>query len=96
MSKRPIGEHAVVLGAGAAGNLPAAASEVGAARPPQRPRAEAMRHLPGAYSLALRLRDAGLDDDLIAECLAIERESLEPLLKVAEAKLAALLTPEPT
>ena len=53
--------------------------------------AEAMRHLPGTYSLALRLRDAGLTDELIAECLAVEQEALKPLLDVAEAKLAALL-----
>ncbi len=57
-------------------------------------RAEVIRHLPGAYSLALRLRDAGLDDELIAECLAVEREALEPLLDVAEAKLAAILGDE--
>jgi hypothetical protein len=57
----------------------------------QRRRAEAMRRLPGAYSLALRLRDAGLADELIAECLAMQREALDPLLQVAEAKLAAIL-----
>ncbi|MGH3766812.1 MAG: hypothetical protein ACRDTX_16955 [Pseudonocardiaceae bacterium] len=62
--------------------------------PGQRRRAEALRHLPGAYSLALRLRDAGLPDELIAECLAMEREALEPLLEVAEAKLAAILRVE--
>jgi hypothetical protein len=50
--------------------------------------------LPGAYSLALRLRDAGLADELIAECLAMQRESLDPLLQVAEAKLAAILGSE--
>ena len=54
-------------------------------------RAEAMRHLPDTYSLALRLRDAGLDDELIAECLAVEQEALGLLLQVAEAKLAAIL-----
>ncbi len=59
------------------------------ARQPRR--AEAIRHLPGVYSLALRLRDAGVTDELIAECLAVEREALEPLLDVAEAKLAAIL-----
>jgi hypothetical protein len=47
--------------------------------------------LPGAYSLALRLRDAGLPAELIAECLAMELAALEPLLVVAEAKLAAIL-----
>lgn len=54
-------------------------------------RAEAIPRLPAAYSLALRLRDAGVPDDLIAECLRIEPEALHPLLVVAEAKLAALL-----
>lgn len=54
-------------------------------------RAAAMRHLPAVYSLALRLREAGLEDELIAECLAVEREALDPLWDVAEAKLAAIL-----
>jgi orotate phosphoribosyltransferase-like protein len=57
-------------------------------------RVEAMRHLPGTYSLALRLRDAGLTNELIAECLAVEREALDLLLQVAEAKLAAILRGE--
>ena len=55
------------------------------------PRAEALRRLPVAHSLALRLRDAGLSGELIAECLGIEPEALGPLLVVAEAKLAAIL-----
>jgi hypothetical protein len=42
-------------------------------------RAAAMQHLPAVYSLALRLRAAGLADELIAECLAVEREALDPL-----------------
>jgi hypothetical protein len=67
--------------------------EVAAAR--QWERAEAMRHLPGSYSLALRLRDAGLDNELIAECLAVEQEALDLLLQVADAKLAAILDREP-
>jgi hypothetical protein len=66
--------------------------EVIAAR--QWERAEAMRHLPGTYSLALRLRDAGLDNEFIAECLAVEQEALDLLLQVADAKLAALLDGE--
>lgn len=57
-------------------------------------RVEAMRHLPDTYSLALRLRDAGLTNELIAECLAVEREALDLLLQVAEAKLAAILRGE--
>lgn len=68
---------------------PDVSDEVVAAR--QSERAEAMRHLPGPYSLALRLRDAGLTNELIAECLAVEREAVGLLLQVAEAKLAALL-----
>jgi hypothetical protein len=55
------------------------------------PRAEALLRLPVSYSLALRLRDAGLSQELIAECLGIEPEALGPLLVVAEAKLAAIL-----
>lgn len=57
----------------------------------QRQRAEAIRCLPGAYSPALRLRDAGLTDELIAECLAMQFQALDPLLHVAEAKLATTL-----
>jgi len=54
-------------------------------------RGEALRRLPAAYSLALRLRDAGLSGEVIAECLGIEPEALYPLLVLAEAKLAAIL-----
>lgn len=55
-------------------------------------RTEALGRLPRAYSLALRLRDAGVDDSLIAECLSVEREALGPLFTVAEAKLADLMS----
>jgi hypothetical protein len=54
-------------------------------------RGEALARLPAVYSLALRLRDAHLPDDLIAECLRVEPEAVGPLLDMAEAKLAALL-----
>jgi hypothetical protein len=57
-------------------------------------RAEAMCRLPATYLLALRLRDAGLTHEVIAECLAVEREGLDLLLEVAEAKLAAMLRTE--
>jgi hypothetical protein len=57
-------------------------------------RVAAMRRLPAVYSLALRLREAGLADELIAECLAVEREALDPLWDVAEAKLAAIIRGE--
>jgi hypothetical protein len=54
-------------------------------------RTEALAQIPAAHSLALRLRDAGVDDDLIAECLGIEPETVGPLLVVAEGKLAAAI-----
>lgn len=54
-------------------------------------RGEGLRRLPPAYSLALRLRDAHLADELIAEALSIEPEALGPLFAIAEAKLAAIL-----
>ena len=55
------------------------------------PLIEALRRLPRLHSLALRLREAGVPEGLMAECLQIEPEGLGPLFAVAEAKLAALL-----
>lgn len=57
-------------------------------------RAEGARRLSRCYSLALRLRDIGVGTDLIAECLELEPEAVEPLLVVAEAKLASALATE--
>jgi DNA-directed RNA polymerase specialized sigma24 family protein len=51
----------------------------------------AMSQLPAAYSLALRLREAGLPAVQIAECIGIEPEAVGPLLTLAQAKLAAIL-----
>jgi len=51
----------------------------------------ALQRLPEVYAAALRLRDAGLDEDAIADELGMERAAVEPLLRVAEAKLAALI-----
>ena len=61
-----------------------------------RGRAEALEQLPPVYSLALRLRDAGLSEERLAERLAVEPEALGPLLDVADAKLAAILGCEPS
>ncbi|MGV9868848.1 hypothetical protein [Rhodococcus koreensis] len=52
-------------------------------------REAAMERLPLPYSMALRLRAAGLSDELIAECVGVEPEAVGPMLRVAEAKLAA-------
>jgi hypothetical protein len=49
-----------------------------------------MRHLPGAYLLALRLRDAGVAGDLMAERLVVKREARDPLSELAELTLAAI------
>lgn len=47
----------------------------------------ALRSLPEAHSLALRLRDAGVADEVICEYLHIEQESLSTLLDLARRKL---------
>ncbi len=59
--------------------------------PPVEHRAAALRQLSVAHALAIRLRDAGVSDELIADCLAIERVAVGPLLIVADAKLKAIL-----
>jgi len=53
-------------------------------------RARAIDRLPAPYAVALRLRDAGATDDVIAEALGIDLLSLPSLLDLAEAKLAAI------
>lgn len=60
--------------------------------------AAAMAALPGDDALALFLADAGAPEQVIAERLEIEPESVGPLLEVARRKLAAQLrrhTPVP-
>lgn len=57
-------------------------------------RTEALRGLPEAYSLGLRLRDAGTPAHEIADRLGVEVEALGPLLAVAEGKLEAILDRE--
>ena len=49
----------------------------------------ALRKLPLPYSLALRLRDAGVAAELVCEYVGVEEAGLEGFLRVAEAKLAA-------
>jgi hypothetical protein len=51
----------------------------------------ALRRLPDAHSLALRLRDAGVADEVICQYLQIELEGLETLLLLARNKLEAEL-----
>jgi hypothetical protein len=49
-----------------------------------------LRRLPLAHAVAVRLREAGADDELIAVALDIEPEGVEPLLAIASAKLRRL------
>jgi len=45
--------------------------------------------LPLAYSLALRLRDAGVASDVICQYVNVEQPALDGLYRIAEAKLLA-------
>jgi hypothetical protein len=51
----------------------------------------ALRRIPEAHSLALRLRDAGVADEVICDYLHIEPEGLATLLELAHRKLHAAL-----
>ena len=52
-------------------------------------RERALRRLPLPYSLALRLRDAGVAADVICQYLDVEQVALDGLYRMAEAKLVA-------
>lgn len=51
----------------------------------------ALARLPENYAAALRMRERGLSEQAIAAELKLEREAIGPLLRLAEAKLTALL-----
>jgi DNA-directed RNA polymerase specialized sigma24 family protein len=55
-------------------------------------RTAAIAELPEAYATALRLRDDDVNDEAIAARLGIEVEAVEPLLRLAAAKLNHILT----
>jgi hypothetical protein len=50
-------------------------------------RERALRKLPLPYSLALRLRDAGVSTDVICEYVGVEEAALHGVYRIAEAKL---------
>jgi DNA-directed RNA polymerase specialized sigma24 family protein len=52
---------------------------------------DVLAELPVAYAVALRLYDAGVSTQLIARAVGIEAEAVEPLLRLARAKLAERL-----
>jgi|tagenome__1003787_1003787.scaffolds.fasta_scaffold6445757_1 hypothetical protein len=54
-------------------------------------RERALRKLPLPYSLALRLRDAGVPREAICEYVGVEDDtSLDGIYRIAEAKLSAV------
>lgn len=55
-------------------------------------REQALRRLPLPYSLALRLRDAGVAAGVICQYVNVEQAALDGLYRIAEAKLAAART----
>lgn len=54
-------------------------------------RERALRELPLPYSLALRLRDAGVAPEVVSEYLGIDEPALDGFYRMAEEKLAAAL-----
>jgi hypothetical protein len=52
-------------------------------------REQALRRLPLPYSLALRLRDAGVAADVICQYVNIEQAALDGLYRMADPKLVA-------
>jgi hypothetical protein len=56
-------------------------------------RQAALLELATAHAVALRLHDAGAADGAVAQALGIPVASVAGLLRIAEAKLAAVLGP---
>ena len=49
----------------------------------------ALRKLPLPYSLALRLRDAGVAPEVVSEYVGVDEAALHGVYRIAEAKLSA-------
>ena len=49
----------------------------------------ALRQLPLPYSLALRLRDAGVAREVVSEYVGVDEAALDGVYRIAEAKLSA-------
>jgi hypothetical protein len=47
----------------------------------------ALRKLPLPYSLALRLRDAGVAPEVVSEYVGVDESALEGIYRIAEEKL---------
>jgi hypothetical protein len=48
-------------------------------------RRAALDQLPLSYSTAMRLRDAGIPIEVIAECAGVEPDAIETFMELAEA-----------
>jgi len=59
-------------------------------------RFSALGELPALHAVAIRLRDEGVDDRVIAAALAIAPKDVPVFLDLAEAKLARLVATEIT
>ena len=55
-------------------------------------RTSAIEQLPPLHAVAIRLRDGGEDDHVIAVALAIEDDQVRTVLEIADAKLANLMS----
>jgi hypothetical protein len=51
---------------------------------------QALRRLPLAYSLALRLRDSGVAPEVICLYVNVEQAALDGVYRIAEAKLLSV------
>jgi hypothetical protein len=58
--------------------------------------AESLERLPLPYATALRLRNTGVADEVIAERVGVDLDALPTFMRVAEAKLAAASEEPPT
>ena len=58
-------------------------------------RTDSLDRLPLPYAAALRLRDAGIADEVIAERVGVDVDALPSFMRVAEAKLATASEPRP-
>ena len=59
-------------------------------------RIEFLDRLPLPYAAALRMRSAGIADELIAECVGVDLDALPTFMRVADAKLATASHDPPT
>jgi hypothetical protein len=55
-------------------------------------RASAVRQLPALHGVAIRLRDEGFDDHVIAVALGLENDQVPVLMRIAASKLDHLVT----